>query len=1743
MRRRFAIGLVAAAIVAGLVFAKRHELARVTLGAVAGAAGYQVSIGAIRVGGGVAALSEIRVDRNAQPLLRADRVTVRYSLRDLLPGSRHRFGLLGVDASGIRLTLTRFADGSFNIGLPGRGPSARAPQPPNPVPLNFSVRVRDAQIELREPTAYEASAKEVRIGEIAADAEVDSAAVTTYRVTGAFEERRREPFVVRGKVDAIAGFAMHHATAARFPLRALANYFAQSADVRVLRGGAHDFDVVIYALGVQPGVAPSYHVSLRLDIAQGRLALSALSLPIDDVSGRLHVIDNDFFIGGARGKLAGIPLHFQGGVYDLDGALTGIAQLRVAVWGGGELDRLRQAFSFTRDQPISGKVSFGVSVRGPTNDPIIVASARSARAVYRKLPFDDVNAGVIYHANVVALAPLQARYGGIAIAVRGRLRTGAHLRTEVALHVSGPADRLPYLDEMLGDEPVVVDASAIGNDLKFHVIGSAASARGIARMAALLQMNGDGTAVVNPFWLHTPRGNLVGGYILDRPRGTSAFWMTADGLRMRAPPYPAFPNLQLPQIPTIDGGVMNAAIAGGGSGSHVVLSGLVNAAGTSIAGIRFDTVKAALAGTLANAPINLLSATGPWGTFAGNGAFSTQRFVARGRYRGTFEGLAPLTGNALAGHGPLSGTVAISVASGRVAVVASDLSMPGATLHGVPVNRASVALAIDGNRLRIYSAHAHAAGGDVVAAGTFSLAPGRAGASSQRLSLVANRLAASQLRGIGLPMQGGTITASGDLRAGAPIPGFNGGVAIANSHIAQFPISGDADVALSGNAVTLSRTIGEMGGTYALVDGSIGALASGSPAYSLDARVPAGPIARTLHAFSLPNYMTDGSFNAALRIGGRSIAPAVSGRVGVPAGEVNGLPFVDAGATIAADSRGVTMHEGSVLVGTTRARFDAVSRPNEQAVSVNAPRADLSDFNNFFDTGDTLDGNGSVRIAATSAGSRVTSSGNVDVRGFRYRNLPIGDTRGVWTSARNAVTGTIAVGGNEGALHAHGSIAFTPGDRWLQTLERSRYDLSVEVADLDLSLWLPALGMQSVPITGRAGGVATIHGRFPQIDARGNASITGGTIGPLTLERVTVALHAAGRRVIVDAAELQTPELRATASGSLGFDAHQPLDLQVHAATDKLATLVYDVSKTRIPVTGAFESTLSIGGTYRAPTFLVGFDATGVRAYGIPIAAVFGEMRLRGRSLVLSNAGVTLQKGEATLAGSLPLSLSPLRMEPDQPLNFDLDVVGLDPSIFDEAFGSNTKMTGLLDGHVGLSGTMRKPAVVGHVTLANGSYASDLERVPLSRIAADIVFNHSSAVVNRLSARAGAGTLFGSGRIDLPGTGSSGVAMSLHGVARGAQLDVPAYGSGTLDASLALAKTAASVAQLSGSVTLSNAALPFASFVKAATQAQSAGAAAIPLALDVRASAGKNVRVRGSGYGAGLDIGATGSVRLAGTLAAPTLDGTIVSTGGTLTYFDRAFRVQEGSVRFAAADGVLPTLHAVANASIVNPDPDRARNPYGSAEVTISVDGPIAGLKIGLSSTPPGYTRDQILALIAPLGGFIGGISFSRQGMLARQEPGGITPLGTLSPIPNVALPQNSTITVGQEAFNILNAQFTAGLLAPVESTLGQGLGLSSINLTLGYYGNVGFTATRLLGKQVSAVYAVTFGIPQVQSFGLVVTPAPDTTANLNFFLQSGPTKLLQLPGSPTGYGAGYLAGQPLIGNTGFSLTLSRYFW
>ena len=1742
-------GLVAAAVVISLVALGRHELLRFAIERGASlASGYTISVGDQRIGLDGSALFDVHVSHAGQPLLDAKRIDVRYSLRDLFPGSTRRFGLAGIDISSAKLTIVKFKDGTYNFIIPGPAPPGiGAPEPGrvNDVPIRFTLQMHDAGLELREPQAYDTSAKDVIIHHFNVDASVDSAKVTAYHASGAFAARRDMPFTIVGKIDAVRSYAMHHAQAPRFPLRALANYFADTPIVRVLRGGARNFDARLYSLDVRPNQDTSYHANLQLDIDDGRIAMSALAAPLDHLHGHLQLVDNACFLKSIDGTLTGIPLHITGGIFDLLGDLTGSAQLRLGVYGTGDINSLRKAFTFTRDQPVSGSVDLGVLVQGPIDNPMIIAQGHSRQVHYRDLAFDGLHAGVIYRDSLVALAPLHANYAGADVSIHGSMVIADKLHSELSVHVNASTDRLPYLDDMLGKEPMLVDAAVTGNDLTFRVVGSAASARGTQRVAAILELDPNGTAEISPFWLHTERGSVEGGYYLDRPNSDSRFWAVLSNLRMHTPSYKTFPGITLPEIPKIDSRSFSATVAGGGSGDRVYLAGIANAGTSKISGVDFESFDASFAGTLAGAAVNSVHARGPWGTFHGAGEFSTQTFIARGAYAGTFEGLQPFLGDAIPGHGELSGTAAIAVEQNRIVVEGTDMAMHNATLRGVPIDRASITLAVDGDRLHVYSAHAHAAGGDIVAAGTYALTPGtqRTGA----LSLVVQNLDAAQLKGIGLPLDAGRLWATGDLRAGAPIPGFDGGVSVAKGHMQQFALSGAGDVHLEGDSAKLNQMIGAIGTTYAHVSGTIGSLSSGSPAYGLDAVVPAGNVAGALHSLGFSNYMTQGSFNARLRMSGRGVAPTVAGNVAVPAGDVNGLPFVDGRAGLAADTLGVAVNDGSVLVGTTRTTFGAAMRPHTADLHVVAPHARLEDFNNFFDTGDTLAGNGSVRFAVAADGPRIASSGNVDIAGFRYRNLPIGDTRGEWSSAHDVITGSVAVGGKEGLLRAHGSIGVAPRADLYSTILGSHYDLAATVSDLDLSLWVPAAGFPGLPVSGRVSGTGSLRGRYPDVALRANADLFGGTLGPLAIDTATVGVHSSGSRIAIDRALLRAAGIEADATGSFGLRQPMPLDVQVHAATNDLPRLVYQLARVKVPVSGAFESTLNVGGTYKAPTFRAGIDATGVVAYGIGIQSMFGEVRLHGNTVQLSNAGATFAKGEATLAGSMPLQLSPLRIGPgNAPVSMDLDVVDLDPAVFAGVFGHNTKITGTINGHLGISGTIGTPIVLGHASLVNGSYSSDLERTAITQAAMSMTFDRTTATITKLFGKFGNGTIAGTGKLEFPGgfTSLNGYSFDANAVAKGAQFDFPAYGNGTLDADVTLAKKLGARALFSGQMTLSNATLPFSAFVNAATQAGTPGGPGLPpIAFDLKAVAGKNVRVRGNGYGAGLDLGATGAVRLGGTLDAPTLDGSFKSTGGTLTYFDRAFRVQEGSVSFTPADGLQPTIHAVASTNVVNPDPDRVRNPYGSADITISVNGQIAGLNIDFSTNPPGYSRDQIIGMIAPFGGFISGIAFTNESVYQVQSPGGFTPLGALQPVPGGIYRQsNGTISVGQEAFSILNAQFAAGLLGPVETALGQGLGLSSVNLTLGYYGNVGVSATRVLGKNVSAVYATTFGLPQVQSFGVKFSPSAYTSANLNFFYQTGPQRIYQAPGSSgLGYNGGELLGEPLLGQSGFSFSLKRY--
>jgi autotransporter translocation and assembly factor TamB len=508
------------------------------------------------------------------------------------------------------------------------------------------------------------------------------------------------------------------------------------------------------------------------------------------------------------------------------------------------------------------------------------------------------------------------------------------------------------------------------------------------------------------------------------------------------------------------------------------------------------------------------------------------------------------------------------------------------------------------------------------------------------------------------------------------------------------------------------------------------------------------------------------------------------------------------------------------------------------------------------------------------------------------------------------------------------------------------------------------------------------------------------------------------------------------------------------------------------------------------------------------------------------------------VAGSLPLRLQPLGVNPTAPFSFTLALSQLDLSQFSAlAAGPQTKLGGTLDGRLSIEGTTRAPRIAGNVALVNGSYVSNLDRAGITQANARLTFHGTSVALEVLHANVGGGTLDGSGQLDLPfpGAHTSGYSISL--TANAARIDNPQYGRGTIDGMLTLA-AGPTMPILSGNVTLSNTSIPFTAISRAGSGGGPAGALPFDLAFNVVATAGRKVRVQSSF----LDIGATGTLDLTGTLSSPRLAGMLTATpGGVFSTYNRAFRVQQATVRFDPAQGVVPYIELRAYAHVTNPDPNPARNVVGSADITVTVQGPADELAQGTGivfSSSPSYSQEQIIGLLLDASLF-GAVNFAQQanGTTLRGAPGESNAL-----LPPGATPyQTGVISFNQEAFSILNSQLTQRFLTPIERPLIDTLGLADLEITVDYGGGVGYTILKQIGhRDLYASFGQTLSFPVRTLVGFTARPNATTSIDFNYFVQkfspaivtSGPFNTIERVNGI----------QPLTGRTGFTFNIVRKY-
>jgi hypothetical protein len=161
MRRTALLGITALGALVLLAAIGFHNaiLAAVIRG-VAAPLGYSVRVDGLHAGLTGAVATGAAVDTRAgEPVLRTGPIAVQYSLRDLLPGSRRRFGLVALDVERPVLTLIHHADGTYNVTLPGGGQSAA----PNTTPLDLRAAIHGGAVLLIDRFIAPGHERQVRI--------------------------------------------------------------------------------------------------------------------------------------------------------------------------------------------------------------------------------------------------------------------------------------------------------------------------------------------------------------------------------------------------------------------------------------------------------------------------------------------------------------------------------------------------------------------------------------------------------------------------------------------------------------------------------------------------------------------------------------------------------------------------------------------------------------------------------------------------------------------------------------------------------------------------------------------------------------------------------------------------------------------------------------------------------------------------------------------------------------------------------------------------------------------------------------------------------------------------------------------------------------------------------------------------------------------------------------------------------------------------------------------------------------------------------------------------------------------------------------------------------------------------------------------------------------------------------------------------------------------------------------------
>ena len=1409
--------------------------------------------------------------------------------------------------------------------------------------------------------------------------------------------------------------------------------------------------------------------------------------------------------------------------------------LRLGIAGDGGLENLRQAFAFARREPVAGRVRVQTLLEAPVSDLLIRSSFHAHAGRYARAALSDVSGRVDYHAGSVVLEGLQGHYGPAALSLGGRFRLGRpFVDCAIVVGASAPGRSIPFA-ENLAPEAQLQALAFIGGGARGFQLRGTVGLRGPAMSGAgTFALDERGVGEFGPLSIERRDGStLLGAMRVERPTSRSAAWVSAREFRIAVPQTASrLSGVSLPAFPPL-AGTFNGAIVGAGTPDAFALAGDLHGRALRVGKLQLGSGTAAVGGFLDDVRLSDIRLDGPLGRIAGSGAAARGIVALQGTYAGSLERLVPLTGN-VRSHGALRGPLRAEIAGSDAVVQSSGAMLHGGSFRGVTLDAAAGTLARHADRLIVVAALASIGGRRVVAA-----------QSHGGVAISAPDVPSTALLGTGIPLERGNVSAYG-LAVLGNSPAFDGTVAVANGRTHGYRVAGDAQIDLDGPHARIFAATGKLGSTYGALGGNIDGIGSGALRYDVRTHVPLADLNVLAHDLALGTRRLSGSFDADLRVSGIGSRPVVQGRISAPEGTYNGLAFRSASAGMFLDPSRAVARAGTVKVGSTTASFSA-TRSGRGAIGLAffARDVNLADFNDYFDADDTLGGRGRIELSLQSDGRRTSSRGAIALRDVRYHGADVGTGFARWEMHGPAIVGEAGLTSAAGRLRA--TARAEPGGGYLrEALASGRYDVAADFGSVDLGHWL-AITDSRLPLAGTLDGRARLRGRWPRVSSDFDATLSRGTVAGFALPAAHLHAASAGSRIDILAASADVGFARLTGSGTIGLAASDPLTLDVRAtAADVEAAVHAFVPSSRSRhLAGSLDAAVRVSGTRNAPKVAGGFDLEQLSVDGLTVPRAIGALALSGNALELRDADVEFARGQAFVAGSLPLLLTPFSLGPLRaPLSFDVTARSVDLAQFSPLLPFGTTLGGTVDGRFGVEGTVERPRLLGSAELRDASYSSALERTPIEHVDAQVRFTGNAIELPAVRAQIGGGTLSGTGHITLPLGSRSKPEFVTEVTADAAKFDFPAFGRGILDGRVLLSGTGGD-SQLSGDVSVRNAVIPVSAVYgsEAAPNSERSAGFRLDPTLNLHVAAGNDVRVRN----AIVDVGVEGGADVTGSVRTPLLSGGFNASDGTISSYNHTFRIVNATVSFNPADGTTPTIDARAISRVSNPDPDPSRNISGSANVIVTVSGTADSNNLQVTySSDPAYSQEQIVGLLLDVPALLRAVNFNLNAgsgaSLLRGAPG---ETNVLLP-PGVTPQQVSAISFNQEVFSLLNGQLTQRALGPLERAADKILGLSDIEFTVDYGGGIGYSLRRQLGKRDFYTFlSQTVTYPERVNLGFELVPKPYETVNFSYYAQNGVTSLItnQTPAE------GFLSStrrltsvQPLGNRSGVSLNFNRRF-